>query len=236
MLRICRTQEYGSLVLIPSLCLRLGKYEPLRFWLLHQFEPRSTIECIQVLVLVQWHLDQKRRELAKIPEHLEQTLARLKYLERTPEEIKREEHERNAGRCVEVLLACCEVDDQEPRRSGGTRLRLGGRTKRAPRLFRRGHNRLEMMEFIVRSALVRIVLTPQLWPHFANTPALQEFWALEEPQRRSLWGDPIDPADALADFDPRSISDSQLGGLCGPEKQQCSRTFKSSTSPSTKGG
>jgi hypothetical protein len=72
--------------------------------------------------------------------------------------------------------------------------------------------KLEMMEFIARSALVRIALTPQLWPHFANTPALQEFWALEEPQRRALWGDPINPADALADFDPRFISDGELGG------------------------
>ena len=32
---------------------------------------------------------------------------------------------------------------------------------------------LEMMEYIARSALVRIVLGPKLWPHFANTSALQ---------------------------------------------------------------
>jgi hypothetical protein len=72
--------------------------------------------------------------------------------------------------------------------------------------------KLEMMEFIAGSALVRIVLTPQLWPHFANTTALQKFWALEATQRRALWGDPIDPADALADFDQRYISDGELGG------------------------
>jgi hypothetical protein len=29
--------------------------------------------------------------------------------------------------------------------------------------------------------------------------------------RRKLWGDIIDPNDALADFDPRYISDGQLG-------------------------
>jgi hypothetical protein len=73
--------------------------------------------------------------------------------------------------------------------------------------------KLEMMEFIARSALVRIVLTPQLWPHFANTTALQKFWALEEPQRRALWGDPINPADALADFDPQYISDGELSPI-----------------------
>jgi hypothetical protein len=72
--------------------------------------------------------------------------------------------------------------------------------------------KLEMMEFIARSALVRILLAPQLWPHFANTTALQKFWALEAPQRRALWGDPIEPTDALADFDPRFFSDGQLGG------------------------
>lgn len=72
--------------------------------------------------------------------------------------------------------------------------------------------KLEMMEYIVRSALVRIVLEPKLWPHFANTTALQAFWALDDQQKRALWGSTINPTDALADFDPRYISDAQLGG------------------------
>ena len=72
--------------------------------------------------------------------------------------------------------------------------------------------KLEMMEYIARSALVRILLDSNLWPHFANTTALQAFWALDESERRKLWGDFIDPNDALADFDPRYISDGQLGG------------------------
>jgi hypothetical protein len=71
--------------------------------------------------------------------------------------------------------------------------------------------KLEMMEYIARSALVRILLDSKLWPHFANTSALQAFWALDVQQRRELWGDIIDPNDALADFDPRYISDGQLG-------------------------
>ena len=62
-----------------------------------------------------------------------------------------------------------------------------------------------------RSSLVRILLDSNLWPHFANTTALQAFWALEDHERRKLWGDIIDPNDALADFDPRDISDGQLG-------------------------
>jgi hypothetical protein len=33
--------------------------------------------------------------------------------------------------------------------------------------------KLEMMELIVRSALVRIVLEPRLWQHFSNTPAMR---------------------------------------------------------------
>jgi hypothetical protein len=72
--------------------------------------------------------------------------------------------------------------------------------------------KLEMMEYIARSALVRIVMDRNFWPHFANTPALQAFWALDDPQRRALWGATINPTDALADFDPRYISDAQLGG------------------------
>ena len=46
--------------------------------------------------------------------------------------------------------------------------------------------KLEMMEYIARSALVRILLDRSLWPHFANTSALQAFWALEETERRKL--------------------------------------------------
>jgi hypothetical protein len=56
------------------------------------------------------------------------------------------------------------------------------------------------------------VLEPELWPHFSNTQALQAFWALEEQQRRALWGATINPAGALVDFDPRYISDADLGG------------------------
>jgi len=71
--------------------------------------------------------------------------------------------------------------------------------------------KLEMMEYIARTALVRIVPEPKLWPHFANTSALQAFWELDDQQRRALWGTPINPTDVLADFDPRDVSDAQLG-------------------------
>jgi hypothetical protein len=70
--------------------------------------------------------------------------------------------------------------------------------------------KLEMMEYIARSALVRILLNPNLWPHFGNTTTVQSFWALDDRQRRALWGDTINPYDAVADFDPQLISDDQL--------------------------
>jgi len=69
-----------------------------------------------------------------------------------------------------------------------------------------------MLEYIARSALVRILLDSKLWPHFASTDALKAFWALSENERRTLWGATINPTDALADFDPRYINDGQLGG------------------------
>jgi hypothetical protein len=59
---------------------------------------------------------------------------------------------------------------------------------------------------------VRVLLDRNLWPHFANTPALKAFWALDEGQRRALWGTTINPHDAPADFDPRHINNAQLGG------------------------
>lgn len=70
--------------------------------------------------------------------------------------------------------------------------------------------KLEMMEYIARSALVRILLDRNLWPHFANTTALRSFWALDDQQQRALWGPIINPHDALAELDPQFISDGQL--------------------------
>jgi hypothetical protein len=72
--------------------------------------------------------------------------------------------------------------------------------------------KLEMMEYITRSVLVRILLDSKLWPHFANTDAMKSFWARSENERRTLWDTPINPTDALVDFDPRYINDGQLGG------------------------
>jgi hypothetical protein len=46
--------------------------------------------------------------------------------------------------------------------------------------------KLEMMEYIARSTLVRILLNSKLWPHFANTDALKAFWALSENERRTV--------------------------------------------------
>jgi hypothetical protein len=71
---------------------------------------------------------------------------------------------------------------------------------------------LEKMEFIVRSALVRVLLKPDLWSHFSNTSALQAFWSFDEQQRRTLWGASINVDDAIADYDPNYISNADLLG------------------------
>jgi hypothetical protein len=65
---------------------------------------------------------------------------------------------------------------------------------------------------IARTALARVVGDSNLWPHFANTPALGTFWALPDADRRRIWGDPVNVLDALADFDPKHIPDGHLGG------------------------
>lgn len=66
-------------------------------------------------------------------------------------------------------------------------------------------------EHIARNAIARIVGDRNLWPHFGKTPALGKFWALGAVERRQIWGDPIDPAGAIVDFDPGYISDGHLG-------------------------
>jgi hypothetical protein len=67
-------------------------------------------------------------------------------------------------------------------------------------------------EHIARTTLSRITGNDAILQHFANSTALGAFWALTPEERRGIWGDPINPDDALAGYDPRYISDGQLGG------------------------
>ena len=66
-------------------------------------------------------------------------------------------------------------------------------------------------EHIARTALARIMGDGTLWPHFANTSALATFWGLSGAERQRVWGEPINPLDAVADFDPAYIHNGVLG-------------------------
>jgi hypothetical protein len=68
-----------------------------------------------------------------------------------------------------------------------------------------------IIEHIARTALNRIVSNTGLWAHFANRAALSAFWALPAGERQEIWGAPINPFDAIADFDPIYIDDVILG-------------------------
>jgi hypothetical protein len=68
-----------------------------------------------------------------------------------------------------------------------------------------------IIEHIARTALNRIVSNTALWTHFANRTALSAFWAVPAPERQKIWGAPIDPLGAVADFDPKYIHDRILG-------------------------
>ncbi|WP_028167374.1 hypothetical protein [Bradyrhizobium elkanii] len=68
-----------------------------------------------------------------------------------------------------------------------------------------------VIEYVAREALRRIIADDRLWPHFANRAGLEKFWALPPEQRRGIWGAPIDPLAALAEFDPKYIHDGHLG-------------------------
>jgi hypothetical protein len=68
-----------------------------------------------------------------------------------------------------------------------------------------------IVERIASTTLARVIGDDTLWPHFANTPALEKFWSLTPPDREKIWGNPIDPMAAVADFDPQFIHDGLLG-------------------------
>jgi hypothetical protein len=69
-----------------------------------------------------------------------------------------------------------------------------------------------IVEYIARAALARVIGNDTLWSDFGNTPALEKFWGLTPAERANIWGDPIDPLAAVADFDPQYIHDGLLGG------------------------
>jgi hypothetical protein len=62
-----------------------------------------------------------------------------------------------------------------------------------------------IVEHIARTALARIAHNESLWQHFTNKAALARFWAKTAAERQAIWGDPIDPMDALAEFDERHL-------------------------------
>jgi hypothetical protein len=67
-----------------------------------------------------------------------------------------------------------------------------------------------IVEHIARTALARIVGNEALWTHFANRAGLEGFWALTADEQRKIWGPPIDPLEALKEFDPKYIQDNDL--------------------------
>ncbi len=67
-------------------------------------------------------------------------------------------------------------------------------------------------EYIARKALAHIIGTPTLWSYFSNTAALASFWKLSAAAQLNLWAAlPINPNDALDGFDPKDLSDNDLG-------------------------
>ena len=67
-----------------------------------------------------------------------------------------------------------------------------------------------IVEYIARCALRRIVGDEELWAHFANRAALEQFWASSPDVQRRIWGKPDNPLDVLVEFDPTYIHDGNL--------------------------
>ena len=64
---------------------------------------------------------------------------------------------------------------------------------------------------IARACLRRVMTTPSLRHHFGNSESLNNFWALPDDERRSLWGQPIDPFQTLRNVSVDQLTDEALG-------------------------
>jgi hypothetical protein len=130
----------------------------------------SIAEVLEALGEAERRLHSKRQELAKTPERLDAARTRLKYLERTPEEIEREKQEareRDIERCVEVLMGGCEVDDSKFRDWKGTWLRLRSEEftgERGPGGF--------FETTIIAEAKRRVLVKTEGWDEFERSQVL----------------------------------------------------------------
>ena len=68
-----------------------------------------------------------------------------------------------------------------------------------------------MVEFIARTALVRVLTSPSLHGHFATTKAAEAFWTLPIEEQRRLWGDPVNPDDGMDGIRDSDFTREMLG-------------------------
>lgn len=68
-----------------------------------------------------------------------------------------------------------------------------------------------IVEYVVRSCLVRVLETPILHQHFSTTASLEAFWQASLSDREKLWGAAINPMDGIAGINPGDFTDMDLG-------------------------
>ena len=73
-------------------------------------------------------------------------------------------------------------------------------------------------ELLARHCLQRLFLQSQLWPYFEDHVALEQFWRLDGPTQRALWGSPLDLDVATKDFRSDWLSDEDLGISRGEDR------------------
>ena len=74
-------------------------------------------------------------------------------------------------------------------------------------LFQRAYE----AEALARYCVKRLLLSPDLRPHFADDKTLAAFWALPKEERARLWGFPLDMNLTSSGFNPAQIGDGILG-------------------------
>ena len=70
-----------------------------------------------------------------------------------------------------------------------------------------------IIENLARRIFAHILAKQELWGHFANRDSIDQFWALPVDDQALVWGPGFDLFEPLAEFDPQSISNGQIG-LC----------------------
>ncbi|MGE0062083.1 MAG: hypothetical protein AB7T86_08390, partial [Xanthobacteraceae bacterium] len=66
-------------------------------------------------------------------------------------------------------------------------------------------------EHVARCCLTKIAISDTLRHVYESDDTLRSFWLKDLNERQAIWGEPINPLEAISSFEIRNLSNAELG-------------------------